>query len=185
MTPAEGYSVAFDIMDHPLKGVGFAGIGVLLTVVGLWMVLFPGASERALPNGFRGPARRVFGWVFLLFSLAWTGIAGASTVGDYLTMRQAYEARTFTVTEGCIRKFHPMPAEGHDSERFEVNGTAFEYSDFRVTAGFNNTQSHGGPIHANARVRIFHVGNTIIRLEIARAPCAPSSRAEPEQPAVE
>jgi len=37
-----------------------------------------------------------------------------------------------------------------------------------VTAGFNNTLSHGGPIHEGLRVRIADVDGAIARLEIAR-----------------
>ena len=52
-------------------------------------------------------------------------------------------------------------------ERFCVSGTCFEYSDYVVTGGFNNTSSHGGPIRAGLPVRVSHVGDRIVKLEIA------------------
>jgi len=53
-------------------------------------------------------------------------------------------------------------------ERFVVNGHHYEYSDYVVSAGFNNTQSHGGPIREGITVRIADVRGKIARLEIAR-----------------
>ena len=72
------------------------------------------------------------------------------------------------MTEGVISDFHMMPASGHENEWFVVNGKRFEYSDYAMTAGFNNTASHGGPIRKGLQVRVHHVGNEIAKLEIAR-----------------
>jgi len=43
-----------------------------------------------------------------------------------------------------------MPYEGHTMEHFSVCGLPFAYSDYMVTAVFNHTSSHGGPIRAGA-----------------------------------
>jgi hypothetical protein len=59
-----------------------------------------------------------------------------------------------------------MPYGGHADEKFTVNGATFSYSDYSVTAGFNNTKSHGGPIDEGKRVRVTHLGNIIVRLEV-------------------
>jgi hypothetical protein len=72
------------------------------------------------------------------------------------------------VVEGVVHDFVPMPFDGHPHESFEVAGHSYEYSDFEVTQGFNNTQSHGGPMRDGLRVRIADVGGRIARLEIAR-----------------
>jgi hypothetical protein len=57
---------------------------------------------------------------------------------------------------------------GPRNQSFVVGGQRFSYSDYRMTAGFNNTRSHRGPIDNGVYVRITHRGNTILRLEIAR-----------------
>jgi hypothetical protein len=59
-----------------------------------------------------------------------------------------------------------MPKSGHKMESFTVNGVKFEYSDFVVTPGFNNATSHGGPIREGLPVRISHIDNTILKLEV-------------------
>jgi hypothetical protein len=73
----------------------------------------------------------------------------------------------YTVVEGVVVDFVPMPYSGHAMEKLNVDGHHYEYSDYNVVAGFNNTQSHGGPIHQGLRVRIADVDGQIARLEIA------------------
>jgi hypothetical protein len=90
------------------------------------------------------------------------------TFFDYWELRQALKSGDFKVVEGMVVDFVPMPYSGHAKERFSVNGRLYEYSDFAVSAGFNNTQSQGGPIREGLIVRIADVRGKIARLEIAR-----------------
>jgi hypothetical protein len=84
-------------------------------------------------------------------------------------LRCRHWARTgnYSIVEGVIKQFHPMPYEGHDWERITVGGTEFMYADFDVPGGFNNTQSHGGPLHEGLNVRIAYHDGKILRLWIA------------------
>jgi hypothetical protein len=52
-------------------------------------------------------------------------------------------------------------------EKFCVNDHCFEYSDYVITGGFNNTRSHGGPIREGLPVRVTFIRNKIIKLEVA------------------
>lgn len=61
-----------------------------------------------------------------------------------------------------------MPYSGHEKEWFVVAGHRFEYSDFEVSPGFNQTASHGGPIKKGMHLRVHYVDNDIARLEVAR-----------------
>ena len=48
-----------------------------------------------------------------------------------------------------------MPKEGHDEERFDINGVHFAYSDFILTAaGYHNAASLGGVIVPNNYYRL-------------------------------
>ncbi len=58
---------------------------------------------------------------------------------------------------------------GHDTERFDVNGINFSYSDYMVTGGFNVTSSHGGPVREGLAVRICYKDGEILRLEVGRS----------------
>ena len=60
-----------------------------------------------------------------------------------------------------------MPAGGHRGEHFCVADACFDYADFIVTAAFNNTSSHGGPINEGLPARVTYVGNAIVKLGLA------------------
>lgn len=94
----------------------------------------------------------------------------ASAVGPWVAVRRAIDRGELQIVEGTVEHFHPMPYGGHDTERFDVAGVHFEFSDYVITPGLHRTVSHGGPIHAGDRVRLTyldHGGATwIVRAEI-------------------
>lgn len=90
------------------------------------------------------------------------------TFADYSVLSKALRDGRLEFVEGVVTNFIPMPYEGHASETFEVKGRRFRYSDYRITAGFNNTKSHGGPLGEGVYIRIWHKGNEIARLEVAK-----------------
>jgi len=106
-----------------------------------------------------------FGVAFTLF---WTSVSFAGTFRDYRRMADAMETGRYETVEGVVTHFVPMPHEGHSKETYSVDGRTYAYSDSIVTAGFNNTLSHGGPIHEGLHVRIADVDGAIARLEIVR-----------------
>ena len=55
------------------------------------------------------------------------------------------------VVEGYVENFHPMPFEGHDTERFNINGVNFEYSDSTIINGYHKSSTHGGVITHNGQ----------------------------------
>ncbi len=163
------YRVAFDISRtwpdvwFPLTGVFIAGVAVMALMNGGRL---PGAkSKQAEP--FPG-----FFVVMLTFALIWTGIASWLVFGNYFQARNTYLNGEFMVVEGRVEHFQPMPWAGHAMERFEVDGVLFEYSDYVVTPGFNNTSSHGGPMREGLPVRIAYIltrpYRTILKLEVGK-----------------
>jgi hypothetical protein len=106
--------------------------------------------------------------VALWLSVIWTIVAFAVTFPDYYQLRKRYRDHQYSVVEGTVENFKPMPYEGHENESFTVKGVRFEYSDYAVSPGFNKTSSHGGPIKQGIQVRISHIGNVILRLEVLR-----------------
>jgi hypothetical protein len=80
----------------------------------------------------------------------------------------SFETGHYSVVEGTVAGFHPMPYGGHDQECFSVRSERFCYSDYDIGPGFHNTASHGGPIRAGIPVRIAYMDSTILRLEVAK-----------------
>ena len=119
-----------------------------------------------LPGKLRQP--RAFRWFYLVFAVCWTVASGLAVgVGSYRASH-ALNTGAYSVVEGRVEKFTPMPWQGHADESFDVKGVHFAYSDYAVTAGFNNSASHGGPLRAGLQVRIAYRDGEILRLEVAR-----------------
>ena len=125
----------------------------------------------------RTPTRiKWFRAFWLGFAIFWTVVSFAGTYGDYRGAIAAMHNGSALVTEGKVEHFVPMRYTGHASESFTVAGVGFGYSDYQITAGFNNTTSHGGPIYEGLPVRIwyrdlgrkFGGGNEILRLDVKR-----------------
>lgn len=160
------YVTVFDAAANPYRNMWFVLPGLVGLVCGAIMVSKPAWMDAIMRRPMaRGP---LFGWFFFLFALLWTVVATASIVSDASNARGALNDRDCQLVEGRVEHFHPMPWTGHDTERFDVNGTSFSYSDYIVTAGFNHTASHGGPIREGLPVRICYRDGEILRLEVAR-----------------
>ncbi len=162
------YRVAYDVTQE-LPPLVFAMGGLFFVAIGAVLWRYRHRSERyaALAPWMR----TAFAGGLLGFAVLWTTVVSVSIVSEYLSASHALRDGTALVVEGTVDDFHPMPAAGHDTERFVVKGVRFEYSDFIVTSGFNNTSSHGGPIRAGLPVRIHYLGENrpiILKLEIAQ-----------------
>lgn len=159
------YNLNFDIASNSIQLHVWMIPLVILPVVGACLVFLPKLMLTILPSGIKGEARTVFSWFFFLFSTAISTIWLFSHTTTYLQLRHARITDQFQTVEGCLQGFHPMPETGHDTERLLVGGRAFAYSDYQPTPAFNKTESHGGPIHADSRVRLGYVGSDIVKVE--------------------
>jgi len=145
----------------------------ILPIVGLVLVIVPQKIvDRILPNGPKGFAGRVFAWFFFLV----TGPVAVSWLLSHNEQASALKSAErnghLSVVEGCLQHFHPMPQEGHDEEKIEIGGQVFTYSDYDESSpGFNRAESHGGPIHADSKVRLAFSGKDIVRVEVEQKVC--------------
>ena len=160
------YRTVFDIAtagykswNLPVFGLIFVAAGAVLVAIGEklpgWWAKHPRASN-------------VFAFYFLGFAMLWTLISFFSTYGQYSSLSEARVVNDECVAEGTVTTFKPTPVTGHAMEGFRVAGKCFEYSDYVITGGFNNTSSHGGPIRDGLPVRVSYVGNKIVKLEVAQ-----------------
>lgn len=173
------YELIFDVTQSGFRNWTFPAFGLVFVAVGIFLL----KNRKSLPFMFPGKLGPKDGaklaYFVLAFSVLWTTGSFVTSGRDYLALRRALEEGKVDVVEGRVENFVSIPDK---SERFTVCGTPFSYSDYLVTAGFNNTASHGGPIRAGIWVRIDHVGNSIARLEVAKdavdhsTACHPSSR---------
>jgi hypothetical protein len=157
------YRVVFDVAAVGYRNWTFPAFGLIFVALALVVL----AYRRWRPAPARPLLARVWPYAYLAFAVSWVALALGLSYPRYRRVRAALDSGRFTLVEGVVTHFVPMPRQGHQMERFEVAGHSYAYSDFVVTPGFNNTQSHGGPIREGLRVRIADVDGEIARLEIA------------------
>jgi hypothetical protein len=162
------YDLVFDAAQGGDRNWPFAAGGLLFVLIGAFLVKNRRNLPTMFPGGMGPKAASAFAYVFLVFSAILTTVAFTTTRRAYVTIRDAIQKGEAEIVEGRVDNFVPMPYTGHAMERFSVCEVPFSYSDYVVTAGFNNTSSHGGPIRSGLWVRLSYVGNTIARLEVAK-----------------
>lgn len=91
-------------------------------------------------------------------------------IKDYFKTKQVFDNKLYKIVEGRVCNYHPMPISGHDTERFDVNGIHFAFSDGDISDyGYNNAAINGGAIKDSLYVQIsyFYNGtrNVILKLE--------------------
>jgi hypothetical protein len=159
----QDYTVVFDVTQEGYRQWTFPAFGLILVAAGLVVLIYELLRSA---HKFK-KLNRIYPCIFIGLALLWTLVSFAFTFGDYLILRNTVRKGRCEVVEGTVSNFVPMPREGHAMEHFTINGHYYEYSDFQVTAGFNHTQSHGGPIAEGRHVRICDAGGEIARLEVA------------------
>lgn len=99
-----------------------------------------------------------------------TVVVFLSSYIPYYRLKAQYTRGNFTVVEGPVTDFRPLPRGIKGQERFRVRDKEFRYSGYSVMPGFHASLSHSGPMRAGLMVRVSYVGNDIAKLEIATAP---------------
>lgn len=173
------YEPIFDVTQNGFRNWTFPAFGLVFVAIGLFLLKNRASLSRMFPGKLGPKDGAKLAYFVLAISILWTAGAFVTSGRDYRALRRALKEGNVDVVEGRVENFVSIPDK---SERFTVCGAAFSYSDYLVTAGFNNTSSHGGPIRPGIWVRIAHMGNSIARLEVAKGEvgqkmtCHPSSR---------
>ncbi|MDB5708950.1 MAG: hypothetical protein JWL96_1020 [Sphingomonas bacterium] len=170
---ASTFRVVFDLATAPDRWWNDVGWIFVLPLIGLLSLLIPEkVRNSAFYRGPKGAAAKVFGIAFFLL----TGLISVYFAVDHFQQKVAYQVAQrkgqLSFAEGCLQNFHPMPQSGHDTERIDVAGHHFSYSDFDASSpAFNNSEAYGGPIHADSAVKIWYTGNNIIKLAVRDHAC--------------
>ena len=141
------YQLVFDVEQAGYRNWWAPAFGLLVLAIGLGIL----TTQVRNPTADGRPGKRWFAYLFTGLGVAWIVVAFVGTYHDYLQLSDALRSGNFEVVEGKVDDFVPLPANGRGRERFNVHGHHYEYSDNNVVAGFNNTQSHGGPIRQGLR----------------------------------
>jgi hypothetical protein len=154
----------FDINENWYSQLWLPFAGVLFVVISAGFVII---------RRWLGPSwLRFMPIIGAIFGILWTVAATIITVIPYLELSAALRDGRCTITEGVVTQFQPEPPSGHGYESFSVDGKYFKYSKYVLSAGFHQTHLNGSPLREGVHVKIYHVGNDIARLEIARSDMA-------------
>lgn len=157
------YTTVFDVTQVGFRQWTFPAFGLIFIVIGL--VLPTLLKHRVLRSPIPG-MDKWFPPIWLGFAIIWTVTSFISTFGEYRRAVAAMRDNRAQIVEGVVTQFKPMPYIGHSMESFTVQGVKFEYSDYVAAAGFNQTASHGGPIHEGLPVKIWYDHGQILRLDV-------------------
>jgi len=167
------YATVYSIASQPTdwSALQFVLLGPVLMVVALALVF--------LKRRFQWEQPKLLFMIFMFFlGLIWTLSAEFLPASSKAHALQAYQSKDYSVVEGTVRDFDPMPYEGHKDECFSVQDQRFCYSDFELGAGFHQSASHGGPIRSGLPVRIAYKDGTILRLDVPRNDAHSAAEAE-------
>lgn len=158
------YKTVFDVVDVGYRYWPFPAVFIGFIV----LILCESLLRKILPWWRLSGFRRGVLYLGLGLCSLWSFQTFDNTYSDYKELRDALQEGKTVVIEGKVENFIPMPKAGHSNESFTVAGHKFEYSDYEITAGFNKTKAHEGPIRSGTYVRINALGNRIARLEVAQ-----------------
>jgi len=154
-----GYRTVFDVTQ-----VGFLWwIPLLIFIFG---ALFVGIGWAVRASGdtdslTKGKFFQILGAVGMLAALGFF----TSMYGEYRNAQKAFAAHAYSVSEGVVEDFVPMPPGGHATESFMLHGVRFEYGSGWGSTMFNSEWNKGF-IRDGVEARITYVGKDIIKVEI-------------------
>ena len=154
-----GYRTVFDVTQ-----VGFQWwIPLLIFIFG---ALFVGIGWAVRASGdtdslTKGKFFQILGAVGMLAALGFF----TSMYGEYRNAQKAFAAHAYSVSEGVVEDFVPMPPGGHATESFMLHGVRFEYGSGWGSTMFNSEWNKGF-IRDGVEARITYVGKDIIKVEI-------------------
>ena len=152
-----GFQTVFEIGLKTFPWVGLV-MPVVFIVMGMCLIRFSGGNQ----------IRQIVGGFAVLFCGLVVVLLGVRLIPDFVEERHAYVTGKYSVVDGPVEDFHPMPFQGHQNERFRVGAKSFSYSSFDLTSCFHSAASHGGPIRPGLNVRIFFTEGCILRLDVRR-----------------
>jgi hypothetical protein len=164
------YDTVYDVGRDGYTDWWFLLCGIPALAAGLLVSLRPDLARRAgMLSSYMTEHRQILIARYIsAFAVFWMLIAFSTTYGGYRLAAGELVSGQYSLEEGQVYHFSPMPKGGHGYESFCVGRTCFSYSDYDLAPGFRKTSQRGGPVKEGVQVRLAHVGNVILRVEIAR-----------------
>lgn len=144
-----------------------------MPLIGLFLVTFAWkhirnerqASVTSRPNaGDRIKAR-----IALAFFVVWTSLLGFAAMQRNIILPRRLDTGRFEISEGPITAYVLQPWKGYGSDIFTVGQTRFNRFDYDVRSK-DKTIVRKGCMAEGRWVRVSHIGQTILKIEIEADP---------------
>jgi hypothetical protein len=113
--------------------------------------------------------KRHVGPFFIVFGIGWLS-ATPSTLSYWdrvESFKDDYASKNYETTEGIVRVLRTQPEHGHaPGDLIKVGTREFEVNYFTRTPGYKLTLSHNGRLAEGVKVRLSHIDNTILKIEV-------------------
>ena len=159
MPAAPHFVTVFDIGQVGFRNWvwwGLIGYAAAIPLLGLWQWW----RDEEDPNASRKAGGALF---FLVFAVPVVGLCYFSALSRYHALQTALARGKYQVEEGVVHDFR-----FGKTEKFDVGNVEFSYSGNDLSSMFNTTTAGGLPAINGREVRIAHVGNDIVRLDVAQ-----------------
>jgi hypothetical protein len=153
------YHIAFDVIRN-----GFQWMIPFLISMGAGIFLLLGWALRKSGDrdlSVKGVIFQGLGGIGVLGALGFL-IAAYST---YHNASKALSDHDYSIAEGFVTDFIPMPPGGHAAESFRINGVNFSYGSGWGSTVFNSEWNKGA-VHNGVQARISYRGSDILRVEV-------------------
>jgi hypothetical protein len=167
------YKTVYDLTNHEVSYTnGWLLVVLLFMIIGIGILFI----RKLLPNSdINNPKAFIIGIAMVFISSTLLSIILIPQFLGPNRARKIMREGRFLVVEGRPENYHPMPAEGHDEQSFDIQGVHFHYSDYNPRFGYDNAASLGGVISPDNYYRITYFpdqdstesgGHSIIKIEL-------------------
>jgi len=154
-----GYHIVFDVTQVGFRwwipGLVFV-FGGLFVLIG-WAVKTSGDRQAHL----KGLLFQLVGAVAVVAACGWFG----AMYREYHAAEKALAAHDYSVAEGIVTNFVPMPPGGHAIESFTIGSAHFAYGSGWGSTTFNS-EWNTGFLHEGVQARIAYRGKDILKVEV-------------------
>lgn len=154
--------VVYDILAVPTPFPWGTLALVLLTLgFGVGLYVYTVVTEDPTYQKHKGLAGLILGSVIVSLT------ASECSVQSQLKECHAWRNNgQYQITEGIIQQFQEDPSKSHKWERFAIGSQTFTVSRGAPPCHFQQTKYWGGPFDAGKKVRIYHQGEMILKIEM-------------------
>ena len=151
----------FDLVDAGYQAGGVVVVGIFFIIGSLILFTFRNSVRKFSTSWYP----KAVPALLVVLSTVWTTLMFSQTYFEHQRLLEDLQSNRAVLISGVVTEFAPHTSK-RKQESFRVNGIEFFYSEARSMPGYHRYSGEDGPIRVGVFVKILHVGNDILRLEV-------------------